>query len=569
MHCANGSWLPGAMFMHFFKDYEHAVRFFQIRQERRGEFVLKIVKNRRFTQVEFDDMMKALRRFVGDDTKIDVEFCETIPLLKTGKRSPVVSTVPRRLPVFVATDRADRRRVSAGRENRFVAYATRTAGWIPASVIGLLMLPMVVTSRSFGPDFTVHLWALRQQQWNIEAMGHPGLFVSVRPLGAFYPVFAFTGSGIYSVGGYLAILLGPIVAYKLLILTGLCLAYGGFTWLAVQFGLRGWRSQIPGAVFVTGAYFITDMVGRGDFAEFIALASVPFVIAAISAYLKGSRAGLRHRLAVVFGVFVLSGSHNITLLWGATFVVLLAVLGVVGWASTWRRPLPWRRVAQLVGLGAIGGGLNAWYLFPDVAYGFDTLVGLVSKITRPGTIFVHPALLLNPLRPADRSPTIVHFFARDIRLSFPCLIFAWAIVVVMLQWRKNGWVARRLFLGLLVLTVAFVILVMNTQPWSWLPRIYWNTQFTWRLDGYVLAGHDLAHDARALVAGGVTGIGSPLDDRHVGRRGPVQPRCRGVAGMASAVRVRDRGVRGADPRSLRRDSCRGALCDAAQLVRGR
>ena len=34
VHCANGSWLPGALFLHFFKDYEHAVRFFQIRQDR-------------------------------------------------------------------------------------------------------------------------------------------------------------------------------------------------------------------------------------------------------------------------------------------------------------------------------------------------------------------------------------------------------------------------------------------------------------------------------------------------------------------------------------------------------
>jgi phenylacetate-CoA ligase len=93
VHCANGSWLPGALFLHFFKDYEHAVRFFQIRQERRGEFVLKIVKNRRYTQTEFDKMMTALRRFVGDDTKIDIEFCDTIPLLETGKRSPIVSTV--------------------------------------------------------------------------------------------------------------------------------------------------------------------------------------------------------------------------------------------------------------------------------------------------------------------------------------------------------------------------------------------------------------------------------------------------------------------------------------------
>ncbi len=93
VHCANGTWLPGTFFMHFFKDYEHAVRFFQIRQDRRGEFVLKIVKNRRFTQSEFDAMMRELRRYVGTDTRIDIDFCQSIPLLQTGKRSPVVSTV--------------------------------------------------------------------------------------------------------------------------------------------------------------------------------------------------------------------------------------------------------------------------------------------------------------------------------------------------------------------------------------------------------------------------------------------------------------------------------------------
>jgi phenylacetate-CoA ligase len=93
VHCANGAWLPSSLFLHFFKDYEHAVRFFQIRQERRGEFVLKIVKNRRFTASEFDVIMKKLRRFVGSETRIDVEFCDVIPLLETGKRPPVVSAV--------------------------------------------------------------------------------------------------------------------------------------------------------------------------------------------------------------------------------------------------------------------------------------------------------------------------------------------------------------------------------------------------------------------------------------------------------------------------------------------
>ena len=106
---------------------------------------------------------------------------------------------------------------------RLASYIARTATWIPASVIGLLFLPMAVTRRTFGPDWTLHLWAIRQQQWNIKTMGHPGLFVSAKPLGAFYPLFAFVGSGIYSVGGYLAIVLGdnPLAAYKLLSLAGL------------------------------------------------------------------------------------------------------------------------------------------------------------------------------------------------------------------------------------------------------------------------------------------------------------------------------------------------------------
>ena len=73
--------------------------------------------------------------------------------------------------------------------------------WIPVVVIALLSMPMMVTSRTFGHDWTLHLWLIRQQQLNIEAMSHPGLFVSVSRLGVFYPIFAFVGSGLYTLGG--------------------------------------------------------------------------------------------------------------------------------------------------------------------------------------------------------------------------------------------------------------------------------------------------------------------------------------------------------------------------------
>ena len=39
VYCANGTWLPGSFFLHFFKDYEHAIRFFQIQQEEKGSLV--------------------------------------------------------------------------------------------------------------------------------------------------------------------------------------------------------------------------------------------------------------------------------------------------------------------------------------------------------------------------------------------------------------------------------------------------------------------------------------------------------------------------------------------------
>jgi nucleoside-diphosphate-sugar epimerase len=57
---------------------------------------------------KFDVMMKKLRRFVGDDTKIAVEFCDVIPLSETGKRSPVVATVQEDVQsLSVAAPRAD------------------------------------------------------------------------------------------------------------------------------------------------------------------------------------------------------------------------------------------------------------------------------------------------------------------------------------------------------------------------------------------------------------------------------------------------------------------------------
>jgi len=92
VHCANGRWLPGTFFAHFFKDYEHLVRFFQVYQEERDAFILRVVKAPQWTAGAWNDLLVALRTFVGP-TDIQVDYVDEIPLLRTGKRTPVISTL--------------------------------------------------------------------------------------------------------------------------------------------------------------------------------------------------------------------------------------------------------------------------------------------------------------------------------------------------------------------------------------------------------------------------------------------------------------------------------------------
>jgi hypothetical protein len=366
-----------------------------------------------------------------------------------------------------------------GRES----FVQRTAIFIPVTVIGLLALPMAITNRSFGSDWTLHLWLTRQQQWNIEAMGHPGLFVSAKPLGAFYPIFAFVGSGVYSVGGYLAILLGdrPILAYKLLYLAGLCLGYGGMTWLSVQRGLRGWRSQVAGLVFVTEAYFVTDLAGRGDLGEFVGLASMPFLLAATYAVATSATVRWRYLVAVVVAVFAFTGSHNITLLWGSLFIAMLGVVIIAAYRPRLPAPLPWNRVAALLGSAAIGAGLNAWYLVPDLEYSLDTAVARTSHGRLPA-VFDRYGFMFNPLRPAYS-----HLY-RDVRMSLPWLFLAWAVVVAGVLWRSRHRASKVLFVGIVAIVAAHTILILARPAWRWLPHVLYNVQFAWRLGGYVLLG---------------------------------------------------------------------------------
>jgi phenylacetate-CoA ligase len=93
VHCVDGTWLPGTFFAHFFKDYEHLIKHFQIVQERKDEILLKYVPGNQFTFQGFKKMIVHLEKYLGAKSNLSVLEVDSIPMLATGKRSPVISRV--------------------------------------------------------------------------------------------------------------------------------------------------------------------------------------------------------------------------------------------------------------------------------------------------------------------------------------------------------------------------------------------------------------------------------------------------------------------------------------------
>ena len=91
--CTNGVWLPGTFFAHFFKDFDFAVQHYQVTQDTSEKFTLKLVPKSQFTDEVKNRITNDLKAYTGQKQLIEVSLVDEIPLLKTGKRTPVVSNV--------------------------------------------------------------------------------------------------------------------------------------------------------------------------------------------------------------------------------------------------------------------------------------------------------------------------------------------------------------------------------------------------------------------------------------------------------------------------------------------
>ena len=86
----DGRSISSLVFFHFFQDLQH-VKEFQIIQESCEKINVKIVKRSQYSEEDSNYITNRMKKIVGEDTQINIEYVDSIPPTKSGKRRVVIS----------------------------------------------------------------------------------------------------------------------------------------------------------------------------------------------------------------------------------------------------------------------------------------------------------------------------------------------------------------------------------------------------------------------------------------------------------------------------------------------
>jgi hypothetical protein len=350
-------------------------------------------------------------------------------------------------------------------------------------VVVIVTAPTLFTSSGFSLDFTNHLWISWAAGRALVESGHPSFFLNTTDLGVFYPLFAFYGGTLYTLTGGIGELLADhvIVAYIGMTMLGIAGAYGGMLWLARQLGVRGWSAHAPALTVVTSAYYVTNLYGRGAWPELIATSAIAPLLASCVYLVRAPRWKPLPMVILAASTVIFSGSHNITLLWGTTMIVLSLLVMWLAFGAP--RHLPYRRLAMVSGVTVTSALINAWFLFPDLAFNKDVAISNEATTNWASTSFLNaPGLLLDPLR---RVP--VQSGTPGLFVQIPDWFLAWGVATgALLLWRRSGIVGlRRAWLGVAIL-IALVFAMMTLAAfWEVVPFPFDQIQFPYRLGSYM------------------------------------------------------------------------------------
>ena len=88
---ADGRYLPGTFFAHYLKEFDHAIKKFQVVQDERDAMTFRVVKGGRYSDDVLEEVLGTFREYLGQEMKITVEFVDEVAMVRTGKRLASVS----------------------------------------------------------------------------------------------------------------------------------------------------------------------------------------------------------------------------------------------------------------------------------------------------------------------------------------------------------------------------------------------------------------------------------------------------------------------------------------------
>ena len=361
----------------------------------------------------------------------------------------------------------------------------RVWGMIGAVVlIAVLARPMVIGRTFVGWDWYSHQWYIWHQAGSLKANGLPSLYAYSS--GAFSPVYAFYGGTMYVLAGLFSFVVGnPGSAMVIMFVLGFAAAYGGWYWLAFQVRLRGWVAHAPAVLFVTAPYYLAMIYATGGLGEFTAISMIPLALASGLSVISSDRLRLGPAAVLAASVILLTGSHNLTLVWGVTVLVIVGAVAVVVIPAARPALMAHRRgILRALGVAVPAVLVNGWFLLPDLVYASKTLIA-TSVATEKGQLqstmyLVDPSHLWS-LGRGSATPRVAHY-----ALQLPVLAGAWILGGLVLA--RSAWTSSW-YRGVLVLLAAIVVLYVLIERFGllWgLPSPYNVIQFSYRLESYIL-----------------------------------------------------------------------------------
>jgi hypothetical protein len=344
-----------------------------------------------------------------------------------------------------------------------------------------LALPFIIRQNAWF-EWSNTFWFLELQTAHVQAHGAPSFFIDVTGT-YFYPLQLFYAGPMLGALAYPAVVLGPWTVFAAAAAAAFIAASAGIGWTARNLGVPPTLAILPGILFATTPYTVSNLYGRGDWAELVAVGCLAIALGATTSILSGrARSVPAILLVLALASAGVAGTHNLTLLFGtmAALVVAVAVLPLLVDAT---RGELIRRYALVLGGAVTGLALCGAFLVPNIWLSGRAYIANASTFFL-GQLhgFETPGIIFDPLpgQPAVAAPTYLHTQTIVLALLWCAGVTVLAII--------RGWLGRRPATTVVLLWLAglgVTLWIVDPSWWLHLPKSFMAIQFPFRLVTYL------------------------------------------------------------------------------------